>query len=97
MPGTIEFPLLPEEAVTLGPRLAVIETPKELVFMNASGPLMSCSRNDVTAKRYIGAVLMAQGLTKGEDLVVRPRSSDHNFGSSRSSGSHFVDGGKILA
>jgi len=69
MPGTIEFPLLPEEAVTLGPRLAVIETPKELVFMNASGPLMSCSRNDVTAKRYIGAVLMAQGLTKGEDLA----------------------------
>ena len=69
MPGTIEFPLLPEEAVTLGPRLAVIETPKELVFMNASGPLMSCSRNDVTAKRYIGAVLMVQGLTKGEDLA----------------------------
>ena len=37
--------------------------------MNASGPLMSCSRHDATAKRYIGAVLMAQGLTKGEDLA----------------------------
>jgi transposase-like protein len=69
MPGTIELPLLPEEAVTLGPRLAVIETSKELVFVNASGPLMSCSRNDAAAKRYIGAVLMTQGLTKGEDLA----------------------------
>ena len=69
MPGTIEFPLLPEEAVTLGPRLAVIETPEELVFVNASGPLMSCSRNDATAKRYLGAVFMAQGLAKGEDLA----------------------------
>jgi len=69
MPGTIELPLLPEEAVTLGPRLAVIETPEELIFMNASGPLMSCARNDATAKRYIGAVLMTQGLTKGEDLA----------------------------
>lgn len=69
MPGTIELPLLPEEAVTLGPRLAVIETPTEFVFMNACGPLMSCSRSDATAKRYIGAVLMAQGLAKGEDLA----------------------------
>jgi transposase len=69
MPGTIELPLLPEEAVTLGPRLAVIETSQELVFVNASGPLMSCSRNDAAAKRYIGAVLMTQGLTKGEDLA----------------------------
>ena len=69
MPGTIEFPLLPEDAITLGPRLAVIETPEELVFMNASGPLMSCSRSDTTAKRYLGAVLMTQGLVKGEDLA----------------------------
>ena len=69
MPGTIELPLLPEEALSLGPRLAVIETPEELVFMNASGPLMSCSRNDTTAKRYIGAVLLKQGLAKGEDLA----------------------------
>jgi hypothetical protein len=69
MPGTIELPLLPEEAVTLGPRLAVIETPEELVFVNASGPLMSCARNDKAAKRYIGAVLMTQGLTRGEDLA----------------------------
>jgi len=69
MPGTIELPLLPEEAVPLGPRLAVIETPEELVFLNACGPLMSCSRNDAVAKRYIGAVLLAQGLTKSEDLA----------------------------
>jgi transposase len=69
MPGTIELPLLPDEAVTLGPRLAVIETPEELVFVNASGPLMSCARNDVTAKRYLGAVFMTQGLAKGEDLA----------------------------
>jgi hypothetical protein len=69
MPGTIELPLLPEQAVTLGPRLAVIETPKELVFMNASGPLMSCARTDTTAKRYLGAVFMTQGLAKGEDLA----------------------------
>ena len=53
MPGTIELPLLPEEALTLGPRLAVIDTPEELVFMNASGPLMNCSRNDATAKRSL--------------------------------------------
>jgi transposase-like protein len=69
MPGTIELPLLPEEAITLGPRLAVIETPEELVFLNASGPLMSCSRKDEAAKRYIGAVVMTQGLAKGEDLA----------------------------
>jgi transposase len=69
MPGTIELPLLPDEAVTLGPRLAVIETPEELVFVNASGPLMSCARNDVTAKRYLGAVFMTQGLATGEDLA----------------------------
>jgi transposase-like protein len=69
MPGTIELPLLPEEAVTLGPRLAVVETPEELLFMNASGPLVSCARNDGLAKRYIGAVLMRQGLAKGEDLA----------------------------
>jgi transposase len=69
MPGTIELPLLPEEAIILGPRLAVIETPEELVFMNASGPLMSCSRNDAMAKRYIGAVLLTQGLAKGEELA----------------------------
>ena len=69
MPGTIELPLLPDEAVVLGPRLAVIETSEEFVFMNASGPLMSCSRNDRTAIRYLGAVLMAQGLVKGEDLA----------------------------
>jgi hypothetical protein len=69
MPGTIELPLLPEEAITLGPRLSVIETAEELVFVNASGPLMSCSRNDTTAKRYLGAVFMTQGLAKGEDLA----------------------------
>ncbi len=69
MPGTIELPLLPEEAITLGPRLAIIETPEELLFMNASGPLMNCSRNDATAKRYIGAVLLTQGLAKGDDLA----------------------------
>jgi hypothetical protein len=60
MPGTIELPLLPEEALTLGPRLAVIDTPEELVFMKASGPLMNCSRTDATAKRYIGAVLLTR-------------------------------------
>lgn len=38
MPGTIELPLLPDEAVILGPRLAVIETPEQLIFVNASGP-----------------------------------------------------------
>jgi hypothetical protein len=69
MPGTVELPLLPEEATTLGPRLAVVETPEELIFMNASGPLMSCARNDAAAKRFIGAVVMAQGLAKGEDLA----------------------------
>jgi len=69
MAGTIELPILPEEAVTLGPRLAVVETPDELIFMNASGPLMSCSRSDSTTKRYIGAVLMTQGLAKGEGLA----------------------------
>jgi hypothetical protein len=69
MPGTVELPLLPEEATTLSPRLAVVETPEELVFMNASGPLMSCAHSDAAAKRYIGAVFMAQGLAKGEDLA----------------------------
>jgi transposase len=69
MPGTIELPLLPKEAIALGPRLAVIETPAQLVLMNASGPLMSCSRNDETAKRYLGALFMSQGLAKGEDLA----------------------------
>ena len=37
--------------------------------MNASGPLMSCAHSDAAAKRYIGAVFMAQGLAKGEDLA----------------------------
>ncbi len=69
MPGTIELPVLPDEAITLGPRLAVIESPEGLVFMNASGPLMSCARTDTTAMRYIGAVLMSQGLTKADDLA----------------------------
>ena len=69
MPGTLELPLLPEEAITLGPRLAVVETPETLIFMNASGPLMSCARNDAAAKRFIGAVVMTQGLAKGEDLA----------------------------
>ncbi len=69
MPGTIELPLLPEEAIALGPRLAVVETPEELLFMNASGPLMSCSRQDATAKRYLGAVFLSQGLAKGDDLA----------------------------
>lgn len=69
MPGTIELPLLPEEAITLSPRLAVIETAEELVFVNASGPLMSCAREDATAKRYLGAVFMTQGLAKAEDLA----------------------------
>ena len=69
MPGTIELPLLPEEAIALGPRLAVVETPEELIFMNASGPLMSCSRQDATAKRYLGAVFLSQGLAKGDDLA----------------------------
>ena len=69
MPGTIELPLLPEEATTLSTRLAVVETPKELIFMNASGPLMSCARDDTAAKRFIGAVVMTQGLAKGEDLA----------------------------
>jgi len=32
MPGTIELPLLPEEATTLSTRLAVVETPEELIF-----------------------------------------------------------------
>jgi transposase len=69
MPGTVELPLLPEEAITLGPRLAVVETPEALIFMNASGPLMSCAHGDAAAKRFIGAVVMAQGLAKGEDLA----------------------------
>ncbi len=69
MPGTVELPLLPEEATILGPRLAVVATPAELIFMNASGPLMSCARHDAAAKRFIGAVVMRQGLAKGEDLA----------------------------
>jgi transposase-like protein len=69
MPGTVELPLLPEEATTLSTRLAVVETPEELIFMNASGPLMSCARDDAAAKRFIGAVVMTQGLAKGEDLA----------------------------
>jgi hypothetical protein len=69
MPGTVELPLLPEGATTLSTRLAVVETPDELVFMNASGPLMSCARNDAVAKRFIGAVVMTQGLTTGDDLA----------------------------
>ena len=69
MPGTVELPLLPEGAITLSPRLAVVETPKELVFLNASGPLMSSAHDDAAAKRYIGAVLLKQGLAKGEDLA----------------------------
>lgn len=69
MRGTVELPLLPEEAITLGPRLAVVETPEALIFMNASGPLMSCARNDAAAKRFIGAVVMTQGLANGEDLA----------------------------
>ena len=69
MPGTVELPLLPEEATTLGPRLAVVETPEALIFMNASGPLMSCARDDAATKRFIGAVVMTQGLAKGEDLA----------------------------
>ena len=52
MPGTVELPLLPEEATTLGPRLAVMATPAELIFMNASGPLMSCAPHDAAAKRF---------------------------------------------
>ncbi len=50
-------------------RLAVIETLKELVLVNASGPLMSSTHNHVTAERYLGAIFMTQGLAKGEDLV----------------------------
>jgi hypothetical protein len=69
MPGTVELPLLPEAAITLGPRLAVVETPEALIFMNASGPLMSCARNDAAAKRFIGAVVMTQGLANGADLA----------------------------
>jgi len=69
MPGTVELPLLPEEALTLGPRLAVVQTPEELIFLNASGPLMSCARDDAATKRFIGAVVMTQGLAKGEDLA----------------------------
>jgi hypothetical protein len=69
MPGTVELPLLPEEATTLSTRLAVVETPEELIFMNASGPLMSCARDDAATKRFIGAVVMTQGLAKGEDLA----------------------------
>ncbi len=69
MPGTIELPLLPEGALTLGPRLAVLKTAEEIIFMNASGPLMSCAREDATAKRYLGAVLMRQGLAKAAELA----------------------------
>lgn len=43
--------------------------PEALIFMNASGPLMSCARNDAAAKRFIGAVVMTQGLGNGEDPV----------------------------
>jgi transposase len=46
-----------------------VETPEELIFMNACGPLMSCARQDAAAKRFIGAVLMTQGLAKGEPLA----------------------------
>jgi Transposase protein/Winged helix-turn helix len=69
MPGTRELPLLPEGALTLGPRLAVLKTAEEIIFMNASGPLMSCAREDATAKRYLGAVLMKQGLARAADLA----------------------------
>jgi len=30
---------------------------------------MCCARNDAAAKRFIGAVVMTQGLAKGEDLA----------------------------
>ena len=69
MPDAVELPRLPEEATILGPRLAVVETPEALIFMNACGPLMSCARHDAAAKRFIGAVLMTQGLAKGEPLT----------------------------
>jgi hypothetical protein len=67
--GTIELPVLPDEAVILSPRLAVVETAEELVFMKACGPLMSCRRCDKKAVRYIGAILMSQGLAKGKELA----------------------------
>jgi hypothetical protein len=70
MPGTVELPLLPEEATTLSTRLAVVETPEELIFMNASGPLMSCSRDDRKAiQAFHRRGIDVAGLAKGEDLA----------------------------
>jgi len=69
MPGTVELPVFPEEAIVLSPRLAVVETSETPIFMNGSGPLMSCARQDAMSKRYLGAVLLAQGLANGEELA----------------------------
>jgi hypothetical protein len=53
----------------LSPRLAVMETGEELVFVNASGPLMSCGRSDQPTKRLLGAMLLHQGLAQVDDLA----------------------------
>jgi hypothetical protein len=64
MPGTIELPLLPEQAVTLGPRLAVIETPKELVFVRLRRGAPECAtgrdRNAARApRRSVASIVSA--------------------------------------
>jgi hypothetical protein len=41
---------------------------EELVFVNASGPLMSCGRSDQATKRFVGAMLLHQGLANVDDL-----------------------------
>lgn len=64
-----ELPLLPEHARVLSPRLAVIEQGDSLLFVNGSGPIAECLREDGQMKRLVGATLLHQGLAPAEELA----------------------------
>jgi hypothetical protein len=63
------LPLVPEGAEILSPDLAVAREDGEILFLNASGPIYSCSEDDRFGQRVAGAMFAELGLASGATLA----------------------------
>ena len=63
------LPLVPEGTEILSPDLAVARRDEKILFLNASGPIYSCSEGDRLGQRIAGAIFAELGLASGAALA----------------------------
>jgi len=85
------LPLVPEGTEILSPDLAIARQDGQILFLNASGPIYSCSEDDRFGQRVAGAMFaqlrLASGVALAKGLGVHPSTVCRNRAKLKSQGS----------